>query len=87
MYLFLAVLAFLVMLSVISDKQNHQPRPDAATTVSSVSIITRRALVYERVHLPLYQVADASFHIQGNDMCSRKRKALIRTYAYIGTVS
>ena len=70
MYLFLAVLAFLVMLSVISDKQNHQPRPDATTTMSSVFIITRRRLGYKKVHLPLYQVADAPFHIQGNDVCS-----------------
>ena len=27
-------------------------------------------LGYERVHLPLYKVADTPFHIQGDELCS-----------------
>ena len=31
---------------------------------------TKRALRYERVYLPLYQVADTPFHTQGDEKCT-----------------
>ena len=36
--------------------------------VMSINSALFRPLVYEMVYLPLYKVADATFHIQGNDL-------------------
>ena len=50
---------------------------DEWRTQAKIGFPTNRPLGYERVYLPLHEVADTPFHIQEDEMCSRQSVGLV----------